>query len=430
MKVGVVGGGITGLSAAYFLCRRGFEVEVFEKEEYLGGIAASFPFEGSFLDRFYRHIYVCDSDLLSLISELRLDGKLRWYPSRMGLFYGGKSYDFGGPFDLLKFSPMSVLDRIRFGLITLYLAGVQDSAKFDNVSADEWLRRYMGDRGYGVVWAPLLKSKFGESYRNVPLAWFWSKIQLRKSNRTKTMSSERLGYLDGSFKILIDALEGEITGLGGIIHRKTPVDELLVEDGKAVGLKAGGTTFSFDRILSTLPLPELAKLLPETNHEYKQELLRITHKGVVVMVLKLKRQLSPYYWLSISDPEIPFNLLLEHTNLIPSSVYNGKHILYVSNYTSVDDPLYRMSTDDLLNAYVPHLKKVYPDFERGDVEEAHVFRSDYGTPVFTRGYRNLIPESKTPIRNLYIACGEQIYPEDRGMSKSIELARKVCGMIT
>jgi protoporphyrinogen oxidase len=429
MKVSILGGGISGLSAAYFLGKKGFEVEVFEKEDELGGIASSFPFEGTFLDRFYRHVYVCDSDLLGLIGELGLSEKLRWHPSRMGLYYGGKSYDFGGPLDLLKFTPLSLPDRLRFGLITLYLAFVRDSSRFDNVSADAWLKKYMGEQGYNVVWAPLLKCKFGESYRNVPLAWFWSKIQLRKSNRTKTMSNEKLGYLDGSFKELIDSLEKNITALGGVIHKKTAVREILLEDGKTTGIKASNGTYLFDKILSTLPLPGLAGLLPQTQEEYKKRLLRIKHKGILVMVLKLKRQLSPYYWLSISDSGIPFNLLLEHTNFIPPTNYGGKRILYVSNYTATEDPLYRMSADDLFDAYLPHIRKVCPKFNEDDVEEIFVFRNDYGTAVFEQGYRDFIPESKTPIRNLYIACGEQIYPEDRGMSKSIELAKKVCEMI-
>ena len=430
MRVAVVGGGISGLFAAYFLCKKGFDVDVFEREAELGGIAASFPFEGMFLDRFYRHIYICDSDLLDLIEELGLNNNLRWYPSKMGFYYGGKSYDFGGPIALLKFSPLSILDRIRFGLISLYLAAVSDPGRFDEVSADGWLRRYMGEQGYEIVWAPLLRCKFGEAYRNVPLAWFWSKIQLRKSNRTKTMSNEQLGYLSGSFKVLIDALEEKILDAGGVIYPKTPVDEVVIEDGEAVGIKASGKTYPSDAVLSTIPLPELAGLLHQAPENYRESLLQIKHQGVVVMVLKLRRQLSPYYWLNVSDSEIPFNLLLEHTNLIPPGEYNGKRILYVSNYTSTDDPVYRMGKEELLDAYIPHLRKVYPDFRKEDTEDVFVSRNDYGTPVFTKGYRNLLPNSVSPIRNLYIACGEQIYPEDRGMSKSIELVKKVCGMIS
>jgi protoporphyrinogen oxidase len=243
------------------------------------------------------------------------------------------------------------------------------------------------------------------------------------------MSNEKLGYLDGSFKELIDSLEKNITALGGVIHKKTAVREILLEDGKTTGIKASNGTYLFDKILSTLPLPGLAGLLPQTQEEYKKRLLRIKHKGILVMVLKLKRQLSPYYWLSISDSGIPFNLLLEHTNFIPPTNYGGKRILYVSNYTATEDPLYRMSADDLFDAYLPHIRKVCPKFNEDDVEEIFVFRNDYGTAVFEQGYRDFIPESKTPIRNLYIACGEQIYPEDRGMSKSIELAKKVCEMI-
>ncbi|MFH1788179.1 MAG: NAD(P)/FAD-dependent oxidoreductase [Candidatus Altiarchaeota archaeon] len=429
MSVAVLGGGLTGLVSAYLLSKKGFSVEVFERDGFLGGIAAPFPFEGTHLDRFYRHIYVCDCALLSLIDELGLGAKLGWHKSRMGFYSGGACYDFGGPLDLLRFHPLSFAERFRFGLITLYLGFVKDSTRFDTVSADEWLTKYMGKHGYETVWAHLLKSKFGDDYKSVPLSWFWSKIQLRKSNRTKTMSNEKLGYLDGSFKVLVDALADAIIGSGSVIHTGAPVEKLIVEGGRAVGLMVSGREFRFDRILSTLALPELAKLIPDSELDYRDSLLRIGHKGIVVMVLKLKRGLSPYYWLSIGDSTIPFNLLLEHTNLVSLDKYNGKHILYVSNYTSTDDSLYKLEGEELLEEYLPHLRKVYHGFKREDVEEVFVYRSDYGTPVFMKGYRNLIPSHKSPLENLYLACGEQIYPEDRGMSKSIEVAGKVVDLM-
>lgn len=429
MRVAVMGGGFGGLVASHLLAKKGYEVFLFEKDGHLGGIAAAFHFEDTFLDRFYRHVYVCDKELLSLISELGLDDKLRWHPSRMGLFYGGKTYGFGGPLDLMKFTPLSIPDRVRFGLITLYLGYMRESGMLDEVTADEWLGKRMGKKGYEVVWAPLLKSKFAESYQEVPLAWFWSKIQLRKSNRTKTMSNEKLGYLEGSFKVLLDSLEEAVTSFGGIMHKGSPVQEVLVEDGKAVGIKADGRKHSFDRVLSTMPLPELAGVLPKGQEEYREKIRGIDHKAILVMALKLNRSLSKYYWLNISDSRIPFNLLLEHTNLVNPGAYNGKHVLYISNYLSADDPLYSMTADELFESYLPHLKRVYDGFDAKWVEDVYVFRNDYGTPVFDRDYKNRIPSHKTPIKNLFIACGEQIYPQDRGMSKTIEVVKNACGLI-
>jgi len=425
MRVAVVGGGISGLAAAYYLLKKGVEVELFEKDEGLGGIAASLPFEGTFLDKFYRHIFFCDKYLLSLIYEIGLSDDLHWIESRMGFYSNGDSYDFAGPIDLLKFKPLSVLDRIRFGVITLYLTVIRDWERLDKVTADKWLKSKMGIKGYETIWAPLLKAKFGESYTEVPLSWFWCKIQMRKSNRSKTLSNERLGYLDGSFQVLIDVLEEKIVSQGGVIHKSSPVTGLTVSQNVAVGIEVSGKKYSFDRILSTLPLPELIKILPDSKSDYKNKLSSIRHKAIIVLILKLKKQLSPYYWLNIGDDKIPFNLLLEHTNFIDPGKYNGKHVLYISNYTSKVDPLYSLGSEELLEKYIPHLMEVYPDFSVEDVEETLLFKNDFGTPVFTTSYREIIPENQSPIENLFLASGEQIYPEDRGMSKSIELVRKV-----
>ncbi|MDH4209084.1 MAG: FAD-dependent oxidoreductase, partial [Anaerolineae bacterium] len=162
MKIGVIGGGLTGLTAAYELAKGGHEVVVFEREPYLGGQAATFEVAGALLERYYHHIFTGDKDIIALIDELGLTGRMLWLASRVGIFYEGKIYDFVTPMDLLGFRPLGFFQRLRAGLITLYLQRFGDWQKLEDFTAEEWIRRYAGRQAYEIIFRPLLRAKFGE----------------------------------------------------------------------------------------------------------------------------------------------------------------------------------------------------------------------------------------------------------------------------
>ena len=54
--IGIVGGGIAGLSAAYRLQQHGHEVRVFEASDDLGGLAAVYETGGDHVEKFYHHL--------------------------------------------------------------------------------------------------------------------------------------------------------------------------------------------------------------------------------------------------------------------------------------------------------------------------------------------------------------------------------------
>jgi len=62
MNIGIIGGGIAGLTAAYELSKGGHKVAVFEKQAELGGQVGTFDVSGERLERFYHHIFTSDVD--------------------------------------------------------------------------------------------------------------------------------------------------------------------------------------------------------------------------------------------------------------------------------------------------------------------------------------------------------------------------------
>lgn len=427
MNVGVVGGGLAGLTAAYELAKAGHRVTVFEKEAQLGGQAATFEIAGERLEVFYHHIFASDVDIIALIDELGLDGRLRWLESKVGFYHGGRIYDFVTPLDLMRFSPVALVDRLRLGLISLYLRWYRDWPRMEGTTAQEWLLRYGGGRNFEVVWGPLLRNKFGSRYDEVGMVWLWGKIHLRFSSRKG--GKELLGYLTGSFAGLTDALRERIIGSGGEVHTSSPVEEVLVEGGRVSGLRVGERTHCFDAVVATVPSPAFLSVAPQLPSDYAEKLRGVPYQAAVCLVLTLKQPLSRIYWLNISDPSMPFVAVVEHTNLVDPAVYGGKHIAYVSNYLSEGHPLMSLDDDALLAEYLPHLRRINPGFEPGWIEDCRVFREPAGQPIVTTHYSARVPEHRTPVANLYLANTTQIYPEDRGMNYSVRLGRKVAGMV-
>ncbi len=434
MRVGIIGGGAAGLAAAFELVKKGHQAHVFERAPFLGGQASTFEIGGGRLERGYHHLFMSDTHMVDLIHELGLGHKLAWIESRVGFYYGGKIWKFTSPIDLLKFTPLSLYDRLRLGLVTLYLQRTRNGLKFEGVTAAEWLQKRVGSRAYEVVWEPMLRGKFGEHYNDISMTWLWGKIYLRVASRGKPWEKEKLGYPMGSFGEVFDTLGERIKQTGGEVHISAGVRRVAVEDGRATGLEvempgSDVEVRSYDAVIATTPSYVFTRLVPPLPEEYARNLTNVTYLAAVLLVLVLKRPLSQMYWLNVADRAMPFVGVIEQTNFVEPSLYGGKHVVYFSNYPSRQNPIYQMSGEELLEDFLPHLRKLNPEFDPSWIEEYYHHRVDAAQPIIGVNYSWRIPDLRTPIKGLYLANTTQIYPEDRGTNYSVRLGKQVAEMV-
>jgi protoporphyrinogen oxidase len=365
---------------------------------------------------------------------------MRWLPSKVGLLHDGRIYNFTTPLDLLRFRPISLIDRLRLGLVTLRLRRFKDWPKLEPYTARDWIIQHVGRRNYEVVWGPLLRGKFGAHHDRVGMVWFWGKIYLRfASRRGGILSRELLGYPLGGFGQVIERLTARIGELGGSIYPCTPVARIVVEEGRAKGVEVGPPSsrvshgpaaaepgvYHFDKVIATVPSYIFRKLVPPLPEDYDRRLLEVDYLGAMCVVLELDRPLSHIYWLNIADRSIPFVGAIEQTNFVDHSHYGGVHIVYLSNYLAYGQDLWTCSPDEVLRQYLPHLRKINPQFQESWVQRSHVFRVEAAQPVITANYRQRIPDLRTPIPVLYLGNTTQIYPEDRGTNYSVRLGKQV-----
>ena len=435
MRVGIIGGGAAGLAAAYELAAHGHRTAVYERAPFLGGHASTFDVGGARLERGYHHLFTGDTDILELIDEIGLGHRMRWIDSSVGTLHGGKIYRFVTPMDLLRFTPLRLVDRLRLGLTTLYLQRKKDWRPYERVAAADWLRRYAGERAYEIFFGPMLRGKFGDDYYDqVGMAWYWGKVHTRLASRGRGMAGEKLGYPIGSFGEIFDVLARRIGERGGEVHMSAPVGRIVVEDGRITGLEvtvagAGSKLEPFDAVIATTPSNVFPRLVPPIPDDYLARLTGVNYMAAVLIILILDRPLSHIYWLNVADRTIPFVGVIEQTNFLGPEHYGGRHIVYLSNYLTTTHPLYKMDHDELLREYVPHLRTINPDFDPSWIQASYHHRIDGAQPIIGTHYSSRIPDHRTPFKGVYLANTTQVYPEDRGTNYSVRMGKHVARLV-
>ncbi|WP_447983288.1 NAD(P)/FAD-dependent oxidoreductase [Nitrospira sp. Nam74] len=428
-KIVIIGAGFSGLAAAYDLSRRGFQVEVLEADRDVGGLAGSFDVGGTRLEKFYHHWFTNDRHVMDVIDELGLRNNVVLKPTQTGMYFAHNFYRLSSPMDVLRFTPLALIDRVRLGLMVLRARKVSHWKELEAVTAQEWLRDIGGKQVYRIVWEPLLRGKFGPYADDISAVWFWNKLKLRGGSRSKG-GGESLAYYRGGFIALAEEMVKAIHSAGGRVRTSVAVESLDVRHGRISGVVTKDGAIKSDAVIATPALPTVADLVsPYVPYDYVESLRRIQYLANVCLVLQLDRSLSNTYWLNVNDPNFPYVGVIEHTNFQPSDTYAGRHIVYLSKYAPEDAELVRMTDEEVFEFSVPHIQRMFPHFERSWVKDYHVWRARYAQPVVVRHYSKLIPDVRTPIKGLYLCSMAQVYPEDRGTNYAIREGRKAARMV-
>lgn len=421
-NVAIIGAGLIGLTAAYYLNKKGIKTTIIEKSEAIGGLAGLLKIENTYLEKYYHHFFKSDEHLIKLLKDLNIEGDLKWIPAKMGLYYKGKLYPFSTPFDLLRFKPIPFFSRIRSGVVSLYLQKLAKEKHFKGMTANTWCEKYFGKHAYKVIWEPLLISKFGNTeYKKVAMVWIWRRLKDRGSSRTNLLKDENLGYLDGSLKNLFEKIVNEIRKNNSKIH--TSCEILDFENVNAKNTitwrdKSGEKhKETFTHVISTIPPNEFIEIF-DLPAEYQNKWNKIEYIGTICVVLELKKCLQKYYWTSVNDIHEPFVAVIEHTNLVDKKLFNNKHIVYLGKYLKPTEKLFNMNNIELRNTIVKFLKKINKNFKEEDILNMYVFKDKYSQHIVNTTYK--VPPIESGIHNVYLVNFAQIYPQDRGVNNAIK----------
>lgn len=432
--VAIIGAGLAGLSAAYDLARQGYRVTILESSPEIGGLASSIRIDGRPIEHFYHFICMGDRDLIALVHELGLGDNLHWQRSKTSFYYHGALYGFGTPLELLFFKPVPFFQRIRFGLNVIESRYRKSWEKLDSVGARSWLIKQIGQRAYDVIWDPLLRVKFGDYHEHISAAWIWHRINRVASSRRNLWERDQLGYLEYGSETVIGALADSLKKMPNVTFRLgVRVERIITGDGRVKALKLAGDDAPIlcDAVISTIALAVLFKIAPDLPDDYKRKISQIEYIGVVCGLLKSKRAITDAFWTNINDPNIPFNGIIEYSNLNRHlwRDLGQKSISYIPYYLRTSDPRYSFPDDQLYREFLDGIKRVNPAFQEDWIEEYHITRAPYAQAICTVGFKAMVPDHQSPLEGLFITDSTQFYPEDRTISAAIRVGRTVARMI-
>jgi protoporphyrinogen oxidase len=434
VRIAVIGAGVCGLVAAHRLSQAGHACDVYERWPGLGGQAATLDVGGGHrLERYYHHLFTTDREIAALYDELGMPDEIEWRPSSVAMFAHGRQWPFTTPGDLLRFGPLPPLARVRLGAAVLALQRLaNDRAAYERVTAREWIERRMGKAVWREVWGPMLRGKFGARADEIAMVWIWNKLRLRRGEDAR---DERLGYPRRSWEPLFEALQGAIEKAGGRVLIDRPAVRIApgfeVTAGASGSWRAGHDPRAFaptgseryDRVLATVPNDVFERLVVPglVPDAYLERLRSIEYYAALCLLLELDRPFSRFYWTNVADRELPFVGLIEHTNFVEPERYDGRRFLYVANYLPHGHELLGLDADELLDRYMPALRRVNGGFEESWVRRRWLFREPAAQPIVTVGYHERIPPLQTGAPGLVLANTTQVYPEDRGTNYAVRL---------
>ncbi|MBB3048504.1 protoporphyrinogen oxidase [Litorivivens lipolytica] len=426
-KIAVLGAGPMGLATAWQLVQDGYEPVIFEAGDRVGGMAASFDLDGLAIERYYHFHCTSDDGFFTLLEELGLSDKLKWSVTTMAYYFQGRVQKWGNPIALLTFRGLSFVAKFRYGLHVFLATKRRDWKPLDNQEASQWIKRWVGMEAWNALWQKLFDYKFYQYADNLSAAWIWSRLRRIGQSRYNLMK-EKLGYLEGGSDTLLLALQEQLQAHGAELRLNCAAQRVVVEDGVLKGVETREGFETFDTVISTIPLPYLPKVLRDLPDDIVNGYRSVNNIAVVCITVKLAKALTPHFWLNVNDDEMDIPGVVEYTNLRPLG--EGQHIVYVPYYVPGEHPVYADSDEVFIDKITGYFKRINPELQDSDFLSFHVHRYRYAQPICEPGFLERLPPVDLPVEGLWAADTSYYYPEDRGISESIDFGRDMARQAT
>jgi protoporphyrinogen oxidase len=397
----VLGGGLSGCSAAYALAQAGLCVSVVERAPTLGGLAGSFEREGHFYPLGYHHILRRDRTLLYFLARIGALEQVRWRRIRMLFRVGDQLYDLANPVDFLRF-PMSLADKARFAVLMLRAFRKNDWNDWLDKSAEDLLDAWAGPRVRQALFEPLTQLKFELPCSEVSGAWLGTRLQFREG-------STALGYIPGAnwTQVLCDGVARLLRESGVEVRLGTNVAKLHADGERVHEVELdSGERLPADMVVSSIPTEGYLGLAPD---DTTPRLREIRYSALLSMVCASNNPVSPdFYWMNLADLDRAACGIFLLNSLNPTIGAPGQSCVnFVTHLNSRTRPFFMKSEDDILAAYLEDFRAVF-GFDL-DPFWVKLSRIPMYSPVITRSYRNP-PVRSARFDNLYFAGNYRTFP--------------------
>ncbi len=430
MKIYILGGGLTGLTAALSLSHSKNSIVVIEKGERMGGLASGFKkSEWDWeLERTYHHIFKNDTAILDLAKEINFHSFTFSTPLTASLFGNRDNYRIfpvDSPKDFLLLPELSLLGKIRVGFTVIFLKFSPFLPWFEKITSSDFLKKTMGGEVWRVMWEQLFRNKYGKYAEKILATFIWARINKRTQN---------LGYPTKGFQSFIDTLVHEDQKRGVSLIGSASVESVKQKgeryEIKTINQKGESEIHMADMVISTLPYPLSCNVLePVLGKSYVDEQSKRKYLFAINLILKTKKPLlKNTYWLNVAAKDVPIMCIVQHTNFVNSKNYGGDEICYVAWYVDHESELLKKNEKEMLDFVLPHLKNIASDLKETP-EVVALFKAPFAQPIFDAEFITISRSFSTPAKNIFIANMDMTYPYDRGTNYAVQLGKDVSNFI-
>jgi len=424
-SIGIVGGGLLGMTLALLLREKGFRVSLIEKASKLGGLAAPWEIGDYTWDQFYHVILLSDTHLIGLLDRLRLADQINWGYTKTGFFTDGQFYSMSNIMEFIAFPPLNLVDKLRLGFTIFYASKIKSFERLENISSVDWLKKLSGERTVEKIWLPLLRSKLGEHYRRTSASFIWTTIARMYAARRSGIKQEMFGHVNGGYATILDRFQKHLNNVGVETHLESTLTNISQNDRCTVVETAEGKSWKFDEVILTVPCPQIAELCPQLSSSEKQRFRKVLYQGLSCASLILKRPLGGYYYTNITDERIPFTSVIEMTALVNRDYFGGNSLVYLPRYMTEDDPFWQKSDGEIQDEFLKALEFMYPTLHKEDLLSFKMLKVKEIMPVITLNYsRDLLPSTRTSLRHVFVVNSAQIVDGTWNVNEVIRLAKR------
>lgn len=409
MKIAIIGGGITGLVLAYKLSQKNHQITIFEKEKQLGGLATYYNYGSFFWDKFYHVILPSDSNLISFLDEIGLGSKLKWQETKTGYYVDKTFYSISNSKEFLSFPPLGFISKLRLGLTILVGASIKHWQSLEQITANDWLIKWSGNKTFKKFWLPLLTAKFGENYNRVSAVFIWTYIKRLFSAREKSsVKKEQLGYISGGYKTIIEQIENVLMARDVIIMKETSISNINQMGVDAINVHFDAGYESFNKVVFTGPTNVLKKVVSDNLVEIQNSHNVVEYMGVVSLVLITSIPLVPFYTVNIADPELPFTGIIGMSTVVDIKETAGLYITYFPKYVLWSDPIFKEKDEMISTRFLEKIYKLFPELKEDHIHSVHINKASTVQPLQVINYSKIIPKVKSKHKDFYILNSSQL----------------------
>jgi protoporphyrinogen oxidase len=424
-NIGIVGGGLLGMTLSLRLSEKGFKVTLFEAAARTGGLASPEGIGDYEWDRFYHVILMSDANLLALLDALNLKEQIHWGPTRTGFLTDGHLYSMSNITEFLKFPPLNLLQKLRLGVNIFYASKIRSWERLESVTASDWLKRLSGSKIFEKIWLPLLKSKLGKNYQLANASFIWAIIARMYAARRSGLKQEMFGYVDGGYGTIVNRFQNLLDEIGVTTLQRAQVSGVK-DTGSCVEVEtSAGGLYEFDAVILTVPCDQIPDLCPEVSGSAKERFRRVTYNGVVSLALLIKEPLAGYYITNITEEWVPFTGVIEMTALVDRRYFEGNSLVYLPRYVDEGDAFWQKRDEEIREEFLAALESIHPSFHKDDVIASRVSRATHVFPIPTLNYSgDILPPTRTSSNYVFVVNSAQIPNGTMNVNEIIGLANR------